>query len=127
LRRSDLQERGEAGFFAGIGFPHAEHVADISALHVTDHDHPAGEVAVADTPFLAVFATGVRELEGRARKHDCCVVEIETALLVGAPPLSQIVSESHYYCSYRYYRRQPAISLAACRPVAESRNTGFID
>jgi hypothetical protein len=92
LRRSDLQERGEAGFFAGIGFPHAEHVADISALHVTDHDHPAGEVAVADTP-----------------------------------PLSRIASDSHDYCSYRYYRRQPAISLAARRPAAERRNTGFID
>src|SRR4249919_2640616 len=77
--RSLFEERGDASFFAAIGFSHAKYMADRSAGRIADHQQATFQKPEADHARLAVVPARVLDLEGVALEHDRGVFEIQAA------------------------------------------------
>jgi hypothetical protein len=77
--------------FTGIGFSHADDVADIASLGIANDDHSAVEVAEADEALFTIIPSFVLELGNRALENFIGTLEIKLPLSDGLQPLSRIV------------------------------------
>jgi hypothetical protein len=78
--RSDFKERRDAGFFAAIGFPHAENVAIRATRRVSDDDHSALQYAVTNDASFAIVLSQILYLYGHTRKDKLGAGEIQSSL-----------------------------------------------
>src|SRR6478609_9709142 len=78
--RSDFKERRDAGFFATIGFPHAENVAIRATRRVADDHHSALQQAIANDASFAIVLSQVFDLYGHTLKDKLGVGEIQSSL-----------------------------------------------
>lgn len=98
--RSDFKERRDAGFFAAIGFPHAENVAIRATRRIADDDHSALQPAIANHASFAIVFSQVLDLHGHTRKDVLGVGEIQSPIGLCSSALGLIEEDLHSVIVY---------------------------
>ena len=93
--RLDFKERRDAGFFAAIGFPHAENVAIRATRRVTDDDHSALQQAVANDASFAIVFSQILKFHSHTCKDVLGVGEIQSQVGL-CPGALDLIEEDLY-------------------------------
>ena len=96
----DRKERRDTGFFMVIGFPHAKNMAMRATRCIPHHHHQACKQTKTNDAGFTIVLSRVLDLQGRSRKHDHSISEIQTTLSPCFFTLGWIKGDAHGYRIY---------------------------